>query len=75
MIKTKKDDAEKFRDYFDHSEKIARIPAHRFLAIMRGVNEKFLRISAKPDEVRALKLIERIYLKGYNYSSKQVKKP
>ena len=73
VIKTKKDDAEKFRDYFDHSEKIARIPAHRFLAIMRGVNEKFLRVSAKPDEVRALKLIERIHLKGYNYSSKQVK--
>jgi protein Tex len=73
VIKTKKDAADKFRDYFDHKEKLNKTPAHRFLAIMRGVNEKLLRVSAKPDQERAVRLIERIYVKGYGFPSKQVK--
>ena len=73
VIKTKINEADKFRDYFDHKEKLNRAPAHRFLAIMRGVSEKFLRVSAKPDQERAIRLIERIYLKGYGFTSKQVK--
>ncbi|MCM8529794.1 MAG: RNA-binding transcriptional accessory protein [Lentisphaeraceae bacterium] len=73
LIKTKKEEADKFRDYFDHSERLSRIPAHRFLAIMRGVNEKLLRVSAKPDQDRAIRLIERIYIKSFSFPSKQVK--
>jgi uncharacterized protein len=72
VIKTKKDAAEKFRDYFDHKERLKFMPSHRLLAVLRGVSEKFLRVSVRPDEIRAVKGIERIYKKGYGFSSRQV---
>ncbi|WP_037585343.1 Tex family protein [Stenoxybacter acetivorans] len=44
--------AEKFKDYFDYSEPIARMPGHRALAVLRGRNEGVLHISLKyqPDD-------------------------
>ena len=46
----------KFTDYYDFSEPVARIPSHRFLAILRGESEGFLshRIAPGADEARAL---------------------
>ncbi len=37
-------DEKHFRDYFDYSERIDRVPAHRLLAINRGERAKFLRV-------------------------------
>ena len=42
LIKSKENEAFKFKDYFDFSEKINKIPSHRMLAILRGRNEGFL---------------------------------
>ena len=42
LVKSKEADAAKFKDYFDFSEKINKIPSHRMLAILRGRNEGFL---------------------------------
>lgn len=42
LIKSKENEAAKFKDYFDFSEKIDKIPSHRLLAILRGRNEGFL---------------------------------
>ncbi len=39
------DEASNFRDYFDHSEKLAEIPSHRVLALFRGRKEGALRVS------------------------------
>lgn len=36
---------EKFKDYFDYSEKLSSIPSHRALAIFRGRNEAILQVS------------------------------
>ena len=36
--------AQAFRDYFDYHELVARIPAHRILAINRGEKSNFLRV-------------------------------
>jgi len=46
----------KFTDYYDFSEPVARIPSHRFLAILRGESEGFLshHIGPDGDEARAL---------------------
>ncbi len=57
VIKSKKDEAIKFSDYFDYHQPIKKIPAHRFLAIMRGSNEKLLRVSLAPAEDKSLQLI------------------
>ncbi len=39
---------EKFRDYFDHAEALAKIPSHRLLALFRGRREEFLTLELEP---------------------------
>ncbi|TLX21248.1 Tex family protein [Thermomonas fusca] len=39
---------EKFRDYFDHAESLAKIPSHRLLALLRGRREEFLQLDLDP---------------------------
>ncbi len=51
------EEAEKYRDYYDFSESINKIPAHRILALNRGEAEEVLRIKIKVDDNRALKKI------------------
>ncbi len=36
VVKGKREEGEKFTDYFDYSEPLRRIPSHRMLAIRRG---------------------------------------
>ena len=38
----KEREGEKYRDYFDHSEPLAKVPSHRALAMFRGRREGFL---------------------------------
>lgn len=42
MIAGKEQEGAKFRDYFEHSEPLRKIPSHRALAILRGRNEGIL---------------------------------
>ncbi|MDH6266871.1 uncharacterized protein M2360_002267 [Rhizobium sp. SG_E_25_P2] len=45
----KKDNAEKFSDYFDHKEPWAKTPSHRALAMLRGWNEEVLSVTLEVD--------------------------
>lgn len=47
MIRTKanKEEESVYQQYYDHSERIAKIPSHRILAINRGEKEEFLRVT------------------------------
>ena len=60
VVKTKSEDekAQKFRDYFDWSESLSRIPSHRLLAILRAESEGFIRVKIEIDDERALTKIE-----------------
>ena len=49
VIKTKASDAAKYKDYFEHSEKLTNVPSHRMLAMLRGKNESLLRVSIDVD--------------------------
>ena len=64
----------KYKDYFDFSELISKIPSHRILAVLRGFLEGFLRIAISPDEEAALQMIEALYIKGMSTSSDQLRK-
>jgi uncharacterized protein len=71
----KESEAIKFKDYFDFSEPIHKIPSHRILAVLRGFTEGYLRIDIAPAEEEALEIIERSYIKAsLNSSVEQVKK-
>ncbi|QIA08881.1 Tex family protein [Draconibacterium halophilum] len=72
IIKGKEEEAAKYRDYFDWSEPLKKCPSHRLLAMRRGENEGFLRVSISPNEERVLENLERFFVKGNNDSSEQV---
>ena len=72
IIKGKEEEAEKYRDYFDYSEPLSRIPSHRLLAVRRAETEAFLRVSISPPEEEALKDLERIFVRSKNEASQQV---
>ncbi len=46
----KKDEGAKFEMYFDHGERLDRMPSHRFLAMKRGEAEGILRIGVAVDD-------------------------
>jgi protein Tex len=64
LIAGKEEEAAKYRDYFDFSEPIHKIPSHRTLAILRGFLEGFLRVSIAPDEEDAGIVLQKIWIKG-----------
>ena len=49
MAKGKEKEGAKFRDYFEHTEKLSKIPSHRALAMLRGRNEGMLSLSMNAD--------------------------
>lgn len=51
VVAGKEIEAAKFKDYFEYSEAIHKIPSHRALALYRGRNEDLLTLSLKPGEL------------------------
>jgi uncharacterized protein len=49
----KKENAEKFSDYFDHREAWSKAPGHRILAMLRGWNEEVLSVTIEVDAADA----------------------
>lgn len=64
----------KYKDYFDFSEPVNKIPSHRILAVLRGFLEGHLRLAIEPIEETALELIEDLYVKGMSNCTPHVKK-
>jgi uncharacterized protein len=72
VIKNKEADGEKYRDYFDFSQPLRRCPSHRLLAILRGKDEAFLRLSIEPDRDKALDILNRLFVRGCTEASRHV---
>src|SRR5712664_2939763 len=49
----KKAEGEKFKDYFDFSEPLTKLPSHRILAMFRGEKEEMLDLQLLPEPVAA----------------------
>lgn len=74
VLTDKETEGIKYKDYFDFSEPIHKIPSHRILAILRGFLEGVLRMSIAPIEEDALYLLEQQYIKGMNPWSDHLRK-
>lgn len=74
ILSGKEEEGIKYKDYFDFSEPVSKIPSHRMLAIMRGFMEGFLRMNISPEEEIALLKIEKQYISAHNDAAEQVKK-
>jgi uncharacterized protein len=72
VIKGKEEEGIKFKDYFSWEESLRKAPSHRVLAMRRGENEGFLRVSIDPDKELALETLNRMFVKGKGGSSDQV---
>jgi len=72
LIKTKEEEAQKYRDYFDMSEKLNRCSSHRVLAMRRAEAEGFLRVAINPDDDKCIEKLDRIFVKSKNESGEVV---
>ena len=69
----KEAEGSKYRDYFEWEEPVPKAPSHRILAMRRGEKEGFLNLTVLPPEPDALSILERLFVKGENACSAQVR--
>ena len=74
VVKGKEQEGTKFSDYFDWHEPLRRCPSHRLLAMRRGEEEGFLRLTILPPEDEAPNLVETQFVKANNDAARQVRK-
>jgi uncharacterized protein len=73
VISGKEAEGSKYRDYFEWEEPVPQAPSHRILAMRRGETEGFLTLTVFPPEPEALAILERLFVKGENACSAQVR--
>ena len=67
-------DAAKYRDYFAWDEPAAQAPSHRILAMFRGEEEGFLRLSLRPrNEEQAQDLLARLFVRNDGPCGREVR--
>ena len=71
-VKGKELEGIKYKDYFEWEELLKKCPSHRLLAMRRGENEGFLKLTISPDEDKAIEMLEDQFVKGVYDVSRQV---
>jgi len=74
VLADKETEGVKYKDYFDFSEPISKVPSHRILAVLRGFMEGVLRMSIAPEEETTLQMIEQMFIKKNNEAAAQVQR-
>ncbi len=72
VVKSKKDEAVKYKDYFDFSQPLKKCPSHRILAINRAEEEGLLRVKLVIDQERLEDAILRYYYVGNHECGDQI---
>ncbi len=73
VTKGKEEEAAKYTDYFEFSEKLSKCPSHRLLAMRRGEDEGFLKLDIEPDISKTIQSLEDIFVKGHFDVSERVR--
>ena len=73
VVSGKDSEAAKYRDYFMWTEPVAEAPSHRVLAMLRGEREALLSVHIAPPVVRAMAILEGIFVTGETEASQQVR--
>ncbi len=73
VIKGKENEGQKYRDYFEWEESVAKVPSHRMLAMRRGEKELILMLDIVPPEEGAMQILESAFVKANNEAAEQVK--
>lgn len=72
VVKGKEADGIKYADYYDWSESVARVTSHRLLAMMRGEEEGFLRLSITVDNDDAVEQLNRRFVRRASTTAQYV---
>lgn len=72
MAKGKEEEGEKYSNYFNFTEDLSRIPAHRLLAVLRGVEDGVLQVKLQPDEATCGRIMQKLFYNGQRCSSFQL---
>lgn len=62
--KIEEEGAQKFEQYFDWSEPLYKMPAHRLLAVLRAEKEGYIRMNIAVDKEEATQFMEQTLIKG-----------
>ena len=73
LVKKKEAEAQKYKDFFDFSQPIKRVPGHRYMAITRAEKEGFLKVKISIDSEFALQKLERMFIKSQGSAAEQIK--
>ena len=73
VIKGKETEGIKYSDYFNWEEEAKRCASHRFLAMQRGQNEGYLRVSITPPAEPVIEELERIFIRSNGEAAKQLR--
>jgi len=72
VIKGKEEEGAKYHDYFDWNEPLKKCPSHRLMAMRRGENEGFLRVSVTPESQEPIMRLKRFFIQSNNSCSDQL---
>ncbi len=71
--KAKTEEDSVYSMYYDYSEAVSKIPSHRILAINRGENEEFLKVSLEIEDFAAMGVFYRYFVKSGSITTQFVK--
>lgn len=72
VVKGKETEGIKYSDYFSWEEEVKRCASHRFLAMRRGQEEGFLRVSITPPTEPVVEELERIFIRSKGEAADQL---
>lgn len=72
VVKGKEEDAQNYKNYFDFSEPLRLCSSHRYLAMRRGENEGYLRISISIDDDEMIERLKKYFVKSSSQSAEYV---
>ena len=74
LILAKEAEADKYRDFFDFSQRLSNCPSYRLLALLRGWEDGFLRIKIEPNKEQTIAWMNRFFVKQENLAGEIVQK-
>lgn len=72
VMPSKKEDAQKYTDYFDYTEPLQRCASHRLLALLRGAKDGLLSVHIKVEEEKAVNALKQRFVKTRSKAGQQV---
>lgn len=73
IVKGKEEEGAKYKDYFNWTENLKKMPSHRILAIFRAEKENIIRVDITINQDIANNNLQKIFVKHNNSASKQIK--